>query len=75
MPYFLYKIKPSGQPEKIDAFDKYQDAKKSVRGLRAELDPESGITVKMVFARNPEEGLRLLKEKREPPPKGMDYEF
>ena len=70
MPYFIYNIYPNRRLEPVERFDKYPDAKKAARTMRAKLTPDDEHTVKIVFAPNPEEAERLLLEKREPQPEG-----
>ena len=60
MPYFIYRISPPRTLEHIDTKEKYQDAKRLVRGMRAEMDPEEEITVQMIFAKNNAEAEKLL---------------
>ena len=72
MPYHLYKIFPHKKLEKIDIRDQYRDARELAKTLRKQLTPEDGYTIKMVFAKNPEEAERLLTEEREPVPMGDD---
>jgi len=75
MPYFVFTIEPEGKPEFINQFDKFLDAKKAVRHMREDQEPGDPSVVKMVFAKSVAEGKRLLTEKREAPPKGMEHEF
>lgn len=65
MPYFVYRILPPKKLEHLDTTDKYQEAKKLVRGLRAELGPESVNSVRMIFAKTQGEAEKLLSMPRE----------
>lgn len=71
MPYFVYKIESQHQQELIDSFPKYRDAKLKVRALRAENESQQG-NFRLIFAKHPEEAVRLLSQKREPRPLGED---
>nr|VFK25946.1 MAG: hypothetical protein BECKMB1821G_GA0114241_101710 [Candidatus Kentron sp. MB]VFK33795.1 MAG: hypothetical protein BECKMB1821I_GA0114274_105322 [Candidatus Kentron sp. MB]VFK76387.1 MAG: hypothetical protein BECKMB1821H_GA0114242_105422 [Candidatus Kentron sp. MB] len=66
--YFIYKISSGDRLTPIDQFDKYPEAKKSVRTLRETLTPEDDHTFRIIFAQNTEEAERRLREKREPIP-------
>jgi hypothetical protein len=70
MPYFLYKMWPDKSLNQIDVFVRYRDARDAARTMRAELKAEDDCTVKVIFAKNPEEAERLLTMEREPRPMG-----
>ncbi|MDM8545531.1 hypothetical protein [Candidatus Venteria ishoeyi] len=72
MPYFLYKVFPDKKLEKITDFEKFQDAKKQARDLRTSMTEADNYTVKVMFAKNEMEAELLLKETREPRPRGDD---
>ncbi|HEB99667.1 MAG TPA: hypothetical protein ENJ05_09180 [Thiotrichales bacterium] len=72
MPYYIYHITgdPAGLVKNLDyqeEFDNFQDAKKAARARRAELGPDTEITVKVIFAANKLQAEELLMEKREKP--------
>ncbi len=72
MPYFLYKIFPRKKFERIGQFQVYRQARDSARERRKELTPEDNYSIKLVFAKDPEEAERLMSEEREPRPMGED---
>ena len=72
MPYFLYKIFPGKKFELVGHFDVYREARDSARKRRKELTPEDNYSIKLVFAKDPEEAERLMSEEREPRPMGED---
>ena len=72
MAYFLYKVFPDRKLEAVDQFEKYPPARDRARALRAELAGKVECTVRVIFAANPEEAERLLREVREPRPLGED---
>jgi hypothetical protein len=72
MPYFVYKVSEAGRLERVDAFDGYRDAKRLARTMRQQLPEDADYLVRVIFAGNDEEAVRLLKEKREPRPMGEE---
>lgn len=72
MPYFVYKIHPDRQLEPVQPFDKFPEARKLVRSMREQIGEADGYTVRIIFAKNPDEAERLLTEKREPRPLGEE---
>jgi len=72
MPYFVYQISP-GPTELIKnlelqkEFDSYKGARTFSRSQRAELDADSDIIVKLIFATSPLEAEERLLEHREKP--------
>lgn len=72
MPYFVYKIYPNKTLDFIEQFDKYQDAKKLTRELRAELTEADSHSFRLVHANHEREAQRLLTSKREPRPAGEE---
>jgi hypothetical protein len=72
MPYFVYKIHPGKRFELTDRFETFRDARDRARGLRAALGPADAFTVKVMFAKDPEQAERLMAEEREPRPLGED---
>ena len=72
MPYFVYKVFSNKTLEPVATYDKYREAKLSVRDLRKDLTRDDEFTFRMVFARHDTEAERLLTQKREPRPLGED---
>lgn len=72
MPYFVYKVFPGKRLELVQPQDKYPQAKELATSMRKALRPEDNFSVKIMFARNPEEAERLLTEEREPRPIGEE---
>ncbi len=72
MPYFIYKI-TSGSTgaikalECIDKYDEFRQAKSFIRERRAELDHDSRVAIKMVFANDELEAEQRLREPRHAP--------
>lgn len=52
MPYFIYKIGPLNILEKQGQAETYKEAKALTNELRKGLAPNTGQTVKMIFAEN-----------------------
>ncbi len=72
MPYFVFRITPGSTPlvkdlDLLDQFDRFQDAKRFARARRAELEPDSRVTIKVMFAASQLEAEEKLQEHREPP--------
>lgn len=75
MPYFIYKISPQRTLEKQGMAEKFKEAKALVNELRKTLDPNTGYTVRMIFAENELQAEDLLSQKREPDPSLMGDEW
>lgn len=72
MPYYVYRIENAEmdlfkQLKLVDKYDSFKEAKKQARAIRAELDPESDVTIKVMFADNELHAEEQLMEKREKP--------
>ncbi len=70
--YFIYRVSDGSaglikQLNKIDRFASYQDAKKSVKTLRAEQQQDDRSTYKIIFAESELDAEEKLQEKREAP--------
>ncbi len=65
MPYFIYRITPPRKLHLLDNKDSYKEAKKLVRTWRAEIRTEDDYTVRMIFAKTPQEAEKLLSVPRE----------
>ena len=72
MPYFLYKIFSGKRFELLERFDSYREARHQARERRAHLMPEDDYSIKVMFAKDPEEAERQMSEEREPRPLGED---
>ncbi|MBX2881447.1 MAG: hypothetical protein KTR32_15995 [Granulosicoccus sp.] len=70
MPYHIFEINPFQQLTFLQAKDDYRAAKEVVQKLRKTPGLVSGTTYRMMFAADPLQAERLLKEKREPRPMG-----
>ena len=72
MPYYVFKITP-GPREMIknlelqQEFDAYREAKACARSMRAQLEPDNDIIIKVIFAANQLEAEDRLQEHREAP--------
>lgn len=72
MPYFIYKIHADKKLEQVGEFEKFREAKLQAREMRAAQTVADNYQVKIIFAKNPSEAKLLLKEEREPQPRGDD---
>lgn len=72
MPYHIYKVFPEKKFELVETLDTYRDARNNARELREALTPESTYNIKVMFAKDPDEAVRLMSEKRKPRPLGED---
>ena len=72
MPYYVFKITP-GLSEMIknlelqQQFDAYRDAKAFARSMRAQIEPDNDILIKVMFAGSQLEAEERLQEHREAP--------
>lgn len=60
MPFYIFKISPSGELEHIDEEEKYRPARDRVKALRKENPTDSGTTYRMIFASTVAQGETLL---------------
>jgi len=71
MPYYVFRVKPYAQIEKLDEFAAFRDASARAKALRAEGgDPQARI--KVMFADNEQLAEDLLCQVRDPAPLGDD---
>lgn len=70
MGYHIFEINPFKQLTYLQSVDRYREAKQALRELRAAPELVTGTTYRMMFASDPAQAERLLKEKREPRPMG-----
>lgn len=75
MPYFIYKISPHNILELQGLAEKFKDAKARTNELRKTLDPNTGYTIRMIFAENELQAEDLLTQKREPDPSMIGDEW
>ena len=72
MPYFVYKIvagksSAAQQLEMHNKFMSFKEAKKQAREMRAKLEAENDVTVKVIFAENETQAKEQLVRPREKP--------
>jgi exonuclease VII small subunit len=71
MPYFVYKItRADSNEQNLDlqkSFDAYKEARSLARSMRAELDADDSVIIKIIFADNEEEAEERLTETRDAP--------
>jgi len=70
VPYYLYRVKPFAQLEKIGEFAAFKDASLQAKALRAATQAPDRI--KVMFAADERMAEDLLCELREPGPSGDD---
>ncbi len=71
MPYFVYRVKPFAQLEKLAEFAAFRDASAHAKALRATQGAEPG-KIKVMFAADERVAEDLLCQIREPGPPGDD---
>jgi hypothetical protein len=72
MPYYIYKVTPGDNPpartlELVREYDSFRDAKREVKAMRSEQEPEAVHFFKIIFADNQPEAERRLLEHRDQP--------
>ena len=72
MPYYIYRVKPFAQLEKVGAFDAFKAASAHAKTLRAGDDGDSRAKIKVMFADNEQMAEDLLCQIRDPGPSGDD---
>lgn len=77
MPYYIYRITPTGPLRRLDKlaeFEAFKDASAEAKRLRREAALESGAQIRSIFAANELEAEDLLNQPpREDPAAGEDY--
>ena len=73
MQYHIFEINPFEQLTYLKSIEQYRQAKQEVNKLRTAPDIVRGTTYRMMFAIDPAQAERLLKEKREPRPMGEHH--
>ena len=66
MPYYIYRVKPFGQLDKLEEHGAFAAASSQAKTLRAALPPGSTDKVKVIFAENELQAEDLLCQVREP---------
>jgi hypothetical protein len=66
MPYFVFRVSTDRQFTLVGAYDKFPEAKRVCRELRAAEPPGSKDQIRMAFAKSEYEARRLLSERRQP---------
>ncbi|MCB2016218.1 MAG: hypothetical protein KDF54_01660 [Hydrogenophaga sp.] len=72
MPYFIYRVRPFGQLDQLEAHEAFAAASGHAKTLRAELPADSPDKIKVIFAENAWQAEDLLCQVREPGPPGDD---
>ena len=70
MPYYIYRVKPFAQLEKLAAFDAFGEASAQAKALRAAQSAGTPGNIKVMFAENELQAEDLLCQVRDAPPKG-----
>ncbi|MBX2838723.1 MAG: hypothetical protein KTR35_17825 [Gammaproteobacteria bacterium] len=68
--YHIFEINAFKQLTLLESVEDYRSAKTLVKQYRTKSHVPPGTTYRMMFAENPQQAERLLKEKREPRPMG-----
>ena len=72
MPYYVYRVKPFAQLEKLDEFAAFKEASARAKALRAAQAPDDPGRIKVMFAGNEQLAEDLLCQVRDPGPAGDD---
>ena len=70
MPYYIYRVKPFAQLEKLATFDAFGEASARAKTLRATQSAEAPGKIKMIFADDELQAEDLLCQVRDAPPRG-----
>ena len=68
MPYYVYRVKPFAQLEKLAEFPAFREASAHAKAERASHPPGPGVKVKVMFAANEQLAEDLLCQIRDPGP-------
>lgn len=72
MPYYIYRVKPFAQLEKLSECEAFTQASEQAKSLRAAQMAESPGKIKIMFADNELQAEDLLCQIRTPGPRGDD---
>ena len=72
MPYFVYRVQPFAQLERLGEYATFPEASREAKALRAAAPAQGQRRVRVIFADNPLAAEDLLLQVREPPPGGDD---
>ncbi len=72
MPYYIYRIKPLAQLEKLSEFETFKEASEQAKALRAKQGTDTPGIIKLMFADSELQAEDLLRQVRTPGPKGDD---
>lgn len=72
MPYYIYKVLPMAQLEKLNEFSAFKEASTHAKTLRAAQDASAPGKIKVMFAENEQQAEDLLCQIRDPGPIGDD---
>ena len=72
MPYYLYRVQPFAQLEKLGEFSSFPEASRQAKALRAAEPGQARRRVRVIFADNPLAAEDLLLQVRDAPPGGDD---
>jgi len=72
MPYFIYRVGPFAQLEKLAEFDAFKPASTHAKALRTATDHPAQARIKLMFADTEQRAEELLCQVREPGPAGDD---
>ena len=70
MPYYIYRVKPFAQLEKLAVFDAFADASAQAKTLRATQIADTPGKIKVIFAEDELQAEDLLCQVRDAPPRG-----
>ncbi|HNV58497.1 MAG TPA: hypothetical protein PKH72_02480 [Rhodoferax sp.] len=70
MPYYIYRVKPFAQLEKLAAFDAFAEASAQAKALRATQSTGTPGKIKVIFAEDELRAEDLLCQVRDAPPRG-----
>ncbi len=70
MPYYIYRVGPFGQLQKLEERESFKDASALAKALRATDDATPHARVKVIFAADEQLAEDLLCQVREAPPPG-----
>lgn len=72
MPYFIFRISSDRKLSLVRSFEKFPEAKKNARAMRAASAAGASEVLKIIFANDPAEAEQLLTTRRGRPPSEDD---
>lgn len=72
MPYYVFRVRPFAQYERLAAFETFREASMQAKALRGAIAAGSGEQIKLMFAETEAQAVDLMCQPRAAGPAGDD---